>query len=76
MSRRRLFVSPAQLGAPTLTVTGPDHRHLARVLRVRTGDAVTLFDGAGGEVDARVGRVGRAETELVLGDRRGAERPV
>jgi 16S rRNA (uracil1498-N3)-methyltransferase len=51
-------------------VTGPDHRHLARVLRVRTGDPVTLFDGAGVEVAARVGRVGRTEVELLLGERR------
>ena len=74
MSRRRLFVPPARLGASALTVTGPDHHHLARVLRVRTGDTVTLFDGAGGEVEARVARVGRAETELLLGDRLGASR--
>jgi len=65
MSRTRLFVPPAQISAPTITVTGPDHRHLARVLRVREGDAVTLFDGAGSEVAARVARVGRHATELV-----------
>ena len=36
---------------------GDEHRHLARVLRARPGSAVTLFDGAGGEVEARVLRV-------------------
>lgn len=53
--------------ATPITVTGEEHHHLARVLRARPGDAITLFDGAGGEVDARVVRVGRAETELAAG---------
>ena len=47
-----------------ITVVGDEHHHLARVLRARPGDAITLFDGAGAEIDARVVRVGRAETEL------------
>jgi 16S rRNA (uracil1498-N3)-methyltransferase len=68
MSRgRRLFVPPGGLAAERLTITAADHRYLARVLRVQPGDTVTLFDGAGNEVDARVAEVGRAETELVLG---------
>ena len=45
-------------------VGGDEHHHLARVLRARPGDAITLFDGAGTELRARVVRVGRAETEL------------
>ena len=65
MSRRRLFVPPERMHATPITVTGEEHHHLARVLRARPGDAITLFDGAGAEVDARVVRVGRTETELV-----------
>jgi 16S rRNA (uracil1498-N3)-methyltransferase len=64
---RRLFVPPARLAAERLTITAADHRHLARVLRVQAGDTVTLFDGAGNEVEARITHVGRAETELLLG---------
>jgi 16S rRNA (uracil1498-N3)-methyltransferase len=71
MSNRRLYVPPARLGGATVTISGDEHLHLARVLRARPGDAVTLFDGAGGEVEARVARVGRTETELELGARRG-----
>ena len=70
MTRRRLFVPPERLAGSSLLVTGGDHRYLARVLRVRPGQEVTLFDGTGGEVLARVGRVAAAETELVLGERR------
>jgi 16S rRNA (uracil1498-N3)-methyltransferase len=68
MSRgRRLFVPPAGIAAARLTITAADHRYLVRVLRLQPGDTVTLFDGAGREVEARIERVGRAETELVLG---------
>jgi 16S rRNA (uracil1498-N3)-methyltransferase len=64
VTRRRLFVPPDRMRATPITVTGAEHHHLARVLRARPGDAITLFDGAGGEREARVVRVGRAETEL------------
>ena len=64
MSRRRLFVPPDRMRATPITVTGAEHHHLARVLRARPGDAITLFDGAGGELEARVIRVGRAKTQL------------
>jgi 16S rRNA (uracil1498-N3)-methyltransferase len=75
MSERRLFVPGERLGGPRLTLTGPEHRHLGLVLRARPGDTVTLFDGAGGEVDAEVIRVERAETELALGERRAVAGP-
>jgi len=64
MGRRRLFVPPERLRATPLTIDGPEHHHIARVLRGRPGDAITLFDGAGGEVVARIVRIGRDETEL------------
>jgi 16S rRNA (uracil1498-N3)-methyltransferase len=67
---RRLFVPAEQLAGPTVTLAGAEHHHLATVLRARAGDAVTLFDGAGGEVEARVLRVDRERTELELGARR------
>ena len=47
MSARRLFVPPDRLRATPITVDGDEHHHLARVLRARPGDAITLFDGAG-----------------------------
>jgi 16S rRNA (uracil1498-N3)-methyltransferase len=67
---RRLFVPAERLAADRLSLSGDDHLYLARVLRARAGDRLTLFDGAGAEVDAEVARVGRHDTELALGDRR------
>jgi 16S rRNA (uracil1498-N3)-methyltransferase len=75
MSERRLFVPGEQLDGPRLTLTGPEHRHVGRVLRARPGDTLTLFDGTGGEVEATVLRVERTETELALGTRRAVAGP-
>jgi 16S rRNA (uracil1498-N3)-methyltransferase len=70
MSARRLFVPAERLAGEQVTLTGPEHRHVARVLRARAGETLTLFDGAGLEVEAQVVRVDRAEAELRLGARR------
>ncbi|MBI1905421.1 MAG: 16S rRNA (uracil(1498)-N(3))-methyltransferase [Rhodocyclales bacterium] len=47
--------------------------HATRVLRMRDGDMVTLFDGAGGEVAARLQARGKAWWAL-LGEHREVER--
>lgn len=70
MSAWRLFVPGERLGGRQVTLRGPEHQHVGRVLRARPGDTLTLFDGAGGEVEARVIRVARDATELELGARR------
>jgi 16S rRNA (uracil1498-N3)-methyltransferase len=44
----RVQVATAQLIAGTLRLAGPEHHYLMRVRRVRVGEAVELFDGAGG----------------------------
>lgn len=43
---------------------GDEARHLARVLRAKVGDAVTLFDGHGRTWPARVVTIGRSEVEF------------
>jgi 16S rRNA (uracil1498-N3)-methyltransferase len=72
MSRRRLFVAAERLGGGRLVLAGDEHRHVARVLRARPGESLTLFDGAGGEVEATIVAVGAREVELSLGERRAA----
>jgi 16S rRNA (uracil1498-N3)-methyltransferase len=70
MSRVRLYVAAERLAGGRLVLTDDDHQHVARVLRAQAGDRVTLFDGAGTEVEAAIARVGKLDTELVLGARR------
>ncbi|HEX4985502.1 MAG TPA: 16S rRNA (uracil(1498)-N(3))-methyltransferase [Burkholderiales bacterium] len=48
--------------------------HAARVLRLETGDAAVLFDGRGGEFDARITRIERGEVWVKTGAHRAVER--
>ena len=48
-------------------------RH-AQVLRLQPGDAVTLFNGEGGEWSASVTRMGRSDVEVALGAHHPIER--
>ncbi|PPE69674.1 16S rRNA (uracil(1498)-N(3))-methyltransferase [Caldimonas thermodepolymerans] len=58
----RLYV-PAPLAAGlTLTLPPGPSRH-AQVLRLQPGDAVTLFNGDGGEWAARIVRMGRSDVD-------------
>ena len=48
--------------------------HAARVLRLREGDAVVLFDGRGGEYQARLAMPGRGRVLAETGEHRAIER--
>lgn len=48
-------------------------RHV-QVLRLQPGDALTLFDGRGGEYDAQVEHMGRSEVRVVVGAHHAIER--
>lgn len=43
----RFFISPEQFDSPRPTVSGPDVRHITKVLRLGAGDSIDLLDGAG-----------------------------
>jgi 16S rRNA (uracil1498-N3)-methyltransferase len=53
-----------------LRVGGERYHHLARVLRVRPGQSVEVFDGAGRAFPASVAAVDEDSVELVLGEPR------
>ncbi len=56
------------------TLRGEAANHVARVLRLDVGDALTVFDGEGAEYFARVAAVARGEVCIVPGQRRANER--
>lgn len=63
----RFYLSCA-LGPGPVELEGAEAHHLATVCRLRPGDAVCLFNGAGHEYPARVEQVGRRSVRLqVLG---------
>lgn len=72
----RCYLCPSAWGSDLVELTGPEAHHLARVLRVKAGDPVTCFDGAGREGQGRVLQVTRRGMTLELSRRRNVpERP-
>jgi len=70
----RLFVD-TDLGArSTIELPEAAAHHAARVLRLADGDAVVLFDGRGGEYEARLVISGRSRVSAKTGERRDTER--
>lgn len=70
----RLFVTDALHSGAKLRLPEQAAHHVARVLRLREGDAVTLFDGRGGEYEAQVTMPGRDHVLAEVGAKRDAER--
>src|SRR5579871_904188 len=58
----RLFVAPEQITDGVVRITGPDHLHVARVLRARSGQPLVLLDNRGNAYRAILVAVDRAET--------------
>ncbi len=54
MSLPRFLVSPDAVRDGAATVTGPELAHMRKVLRLRPGARVLLWDGAGGEHEALI----------------------
>lgn len=52
----------------------PQAHHALGVLRLTTGDALTLFNGDGAEYDAMVAAVGKSAVSVKIGERRPADR--
>jgi len=78
MSTSRLF-SPLQLRANAELSFGSEQaRYVGRVLRLRPGDALTVFDGNGGEYPATIGTITKQELNLSVGEHisRSAESPL
>jgi 16S rRNA (uracil1498-N3)-methyltransferase len=54
MRLTRVYVDAPVVAGKRLVVEGSAANHIARVLRLRSGDALTVFDGSGGEFGARI----------------------
>ncbi len=58
---------PGPLSAGQTRLLPPGAARHVQVLRLQPGDGLTLFDGTGGEWDARVERMGRSEVSVQVG---------
>ena len=63
----RFLVDTALVSGAQLTLPPDAGHHASRVLRMREGDSVALFNGRGGEYAARVLRVSRDRVEVEVG---------
>lgn len=64
MRLTRVFVPGPLASGTRLTIAGSAANHITRVLRLRSGDPLTVFDGSGGEFSARLAEF-RKDTVLV-----------
>lgn len=68
----RFYVPPDQCRESFLTLPEEEAHHALRVLRLRRGEAATVLDGAGTELDCDVVEAGRQAVRLVVKSRRVA----
>ena len=64
----RFFAPDAGQSPATVALPDEEAAHLARVLRLRAGDAVRVFDGQGREWQATVAEVRRGHASVRLGE--------
>jgi len=70
----RFFCPPPLVAGAEIALPAGSAHHAAQVLRLRVGDAVTLFDGEGGEYGAQIARVTPRAVSLRVVERRPIER--
>lgn len=70
----RLFVGADLAPRTRLFLPEDAAHHAARVLRLREGDPAVLFDGRGGEYEARLFMPGRGQVAAEIGEWRDIER--
>ncbi len=70
----RLYSEAPLAGLTTLTLDASEAHYAARVLRLKPGRDVVLFDGRGGEYRARVEAVERRRVQLAVGEHVATDR--
>jgi 16S rRNA (uracil1498-N3)-methyltransferase len=74
MNQPRFYCREALSPGAHIDLPEPVARHAVRVLRLPPGAAVVLFDGRGGEYEARIERIERDRVVAALGAWRDVER--
>lgn len=71
----RFHVQPENCRGPFVTLAGREAHHALRVLRLRSGDPVTVLDGAGEELGCEVADTARDTLRLAVKSRRSLPKP-
>lgn len=68
MHRTRLHIAGTYASNSELELDSGRARYLGRVLRLRVGDSLAIFDGAGNEYTATINRLGKSSATLLVGE--------
>ena len=74
MRLTRVYVEAPMAAGKRLVVAGSAANHITRVLRLRSGDALTVFDGSGGEFGARIEEFRKDSVVVAVEEHRPLER--
>ncbi|HAO92958.1 MAG TPA: 16S rRNA (uracil(1498)-N(3))-methyltransferase [Deltaproteobacteria bacterium] len=66
MQLRRFYIEGLLEGAKTAVIAGGEFSHLKKVLRLKAGEEVLLFDGKGVELKAVIDTIGRGSAEVAI----------
>jgi 16S rRNA (uracil1498-N3)-methyltransferase len=70
----RVYVDEPLMAGTSCFIGGSAANHIARVLRLREGDTLTLFDGRGGEYGARLAGFRKDAVQVDVKEHRDVER--
>src|SRR5882757_488207 len=70
----RVYVDSELAVGQRLTVEGSAGNHIVRVLRLRVGDALTVFNGRGGEWGGKIDEMRRDTVQVSVLEHRDQER--
>ncbi len=73
MSKPRLFVENLNLQNNRLELTGNAHHYLARVMRMKPGDELAVFDGHSPSLNAKIIALSKQSSQIEI---QGEERPL
>lgn len=74
MRLTRVYVEEQLSAGKSCSLEGSAANHIMRVLRLRDGDALTLFDGQGGEYGARITGFRKDSVQVAVQEYRDVER--
>lgn len=69
MSMTRIFCSVPLRARADIALGGDQAKYIGKVLRLRPGDKITLFDGSGGEYPSTLKVLGKNEVTVSVGER-------
>lgn len=73
----RFFIAPSQVSGSRISISDEDVRHIAAVLRMKTGDALLLCDGQGAEYQVAIAEISKSEikTDIINQSKREIASP-